>query len=59
MKVKVPVQDAWASRVSPLPSPPSSVGEVAGEGGGRLAGLVLPGDSEWGRGVLWQAKAAN
>jgi hypothetical protein len=25
-------------------------------GGGGMAGQVLPGDSEWGRGVLWQAK---
>ena len=58
MKVKVPVQDAWVSRVSPLPPPPSSVGGVAG-GGGGMAGRVLPGESEPGRGVLWQAKAAS
>jgi hypothetical protein len=34
MKLKVPVQDAWASRVSSLHPPPSSVGGVAGGGGG-------------------------
>ncbi len=55
MKVKEPVRDARASRVSPLPPPPSSVGGVPG-GGGGMAGRVLPGDSERGRGVLWQAK---
>ena len=35
MKVKVPVQDAWASRVSPLPPPPCSVDGAAGGGGGK------------------------
>ena len=59
MKVKVPVQDAWASRVSPLQPPPSSVGGVAWGVGGGMAGRVLLGDSERGRGVLWQAKAAS
>jgi hypothetical protein len=55
MKVKVPVQDAWVSQASSLPPPPSSVDRVAA-GGGGVAGPVLPGDSERGRGVLWQAK---
>jgi hypothetical protein len=32
----------------PAPSPPL-------RGGGRVAGRVLPGDFEQGRGVLWQA----
>jgi hypothetical protein len=41
MKVKVPVQDAWASRVSPLPPPPSSIGGVAGGGEGWGAGSCL------------------
>ena len=41
MKVKVPVQDAWASRVSTLPPPPSSVGGVAGGGEGCWAGSCL------------------
>jgi hypothetical protein len=60
MKVKVPVQDAWASRVSLLPPPPYSVGGVAGGGGGGwVAGWVLPGDSEQGRGVLWQANTVS
>ena len=58
MKVKVPVQDAWASQVSLLPPPPSSVGGVAGEGG-EGGGPILPGDSERGRRVLWQAKTAS
>jgi hypothetical protein len=58
MKVKVPVQDARASRVGSLPPAPSSVGEDAG-GGGGMAGWVLPGDSERGRGVLRQAKAGS
>jgi hypothetical protein len=30
MKVKVPVQDAWVSRVSPLPPPPPPLAEVLG-----------------------------
>ncbi len=38
--------------------PPSSVGGGAG-GGGGMADRVLPGDSEGGRVVLWQAKAAS
>ncbi len=42
MKVKVPVQDAWASQVSSLPPPPSSVGRGAGGGGeGWRAGSCL------------------
>ncbi len=41
MKVKVPVQDAWASQVSLLPPPPSSVGGVGGGGGGWRAGSCL------------------
>ncbi len=57
MKVKVPVQDAWVSRAGSLPPPPFSVDGVVGGGGGKgVAGWVLPGDSERGRGVLWQAK---
>ena len=58
MRGKVPVQDAWASRVSLLPPPPSSVSGVAG-GGGGMVGRVLPRDSEQGRGVLWQANTAS
>ena len=38
----------------PAPSPRSVGGAVGGEGGG-LAGHVLPGDFERGRGDLWQA----
>ncbi len=42
MKVKVPVQDAWASRVSLLPPPPSSVVQSCwGGGGGWRAGSCL------------------
>ena len=56
MKVRVPVQDAWVGRAGSLPPPPFSVDGVAGgRGGGGMAGRVLPGDSERGRGVLWQA----
>jgi hypothetical protein len=40
MKVKVPVQDAWASRVSLLPPPPFSIGGVGGGGEGGGAGLA-------------------
>jgi hypothetical protein len=58
MNVKVPVRDAWASRVSLLPPPPSSVTGSCW-GGGRVAGRVLPGDSEQGRGVLWQVNTAG
>jgi hypothetical protein len=54
MKVKVPVQDAWVGRAGSLPPPPCSVGGAAG-GGGGMAGRVLPGDFEQGRGDLWQA----
>jgi hypothetical protein len=53
-KGKVPVQDAWVGRASSLPPPPRSVGGAVG-GGGGLAGRVLPGDFEQGRGDLWQA----
>jgi hypothetical protein len=56
MNVKVPVQDAWATRVGSLPPTPSSVGEVAG-GGGGMAGWVLPGDSEQGRGGSLASKS--
>ncbi len=52
MKVKVPVQDAWASRVSPLPPPPSFVGGVAGGGGGRVGGPV----PAWG---FWVGKGGS
>ncbi len=52
-KGKVPVQYAWAGRAGSLPPPPRSVGGAGG--GGGLAGRVLPGDFEQGRGDLWQA----
>jgi hypothetical protein len=42
----------------PCPLPPPPLAEVLG-GGGGMEGRVLPGDSERGRGVLWQAKAAS
>ena len=54
MKAKVPVQYAWVGRVASLPPPPCSVGGAVG-GGGGMAGRVLPGDFEQGRGDLWQA----
>jgi hypothetical protein len=51
MKGKVPVQDAWASRFSfPPPPPPSFRGAGGGRGGG-MAGWVLFGYPERGRGV--------
>ncbi len=53
MKVRVPVQDAWVGRAGSLPPPPCSVDGAAG-GGEGMAGQVLPGDSEQGRGDLWQ-----
>jgi hypothetical protein len=37
----------------PAPSPPAPLAELWG--GGGLAGQVLPGDFEQGRGDLWQA----
>jgi len=40
-------------RAGSLPPPPCSVGGAAG--GGGMAGRVLPGDFEQGRGDLWQA----
>ena len=52
-KVKVPVQYVWVGRAGSLPPPPRSVGGAVG--GGRVAGRVLPGDFEQGRGDLWQA----
>ncbi len=56
MKVRVPVQDAWVGGAGSLPPPPCSVdGAAGGGGGGGMAGRVLPGDSERGRRVLWQA----
>jgi hypothetical protein len=42
----------------PPPPPPPPLAELLG-GGGGMAGRVLPGDSEQGTGVLWQAKAAS
>ncbi len=54
MKLRVPVQDAWVGRAGSLPPSTFSVDGAAG-GGGGMAGRVLPGDSERGRGVLWQA----
>ncbi len=45
---------------APGPLPPPPLAELLGGGvGGGLAGRVLPGDSERGRGVLWQAKAES
>ncbi len=54
MKVNVPVQDAWVGRAGSLPPPPALLAELPGFGGG-MAGRVLPGDFEQGRGDLWQA----
>jgi hypothetical protein len=54
MKVKVPVQDALAGLAGHHPLPPllRYAELVWGErGGGVLASLVLPGNSERGRGV--------
>ena len=42
----------WAGP-APCPLPPAPLTELLG--GGGMAGWVLPGDSEQGRGVLWQA----
>ncbi len=44
----------WA-RPAPCPLPPAPLAELLGGGGGGLAGRVLPGDFEEGRGDLWQA----
>jgi len=44
---------------APPPCPPPPPDGAAGGGGGGMAGWVLPGDSERGRGVLWQGKAAS
>jgi hypothetical protein len=52
-KGKVPVQYAWVGQAGSLPPSPRSVGRAGG--GGGLAGRVLPGDFEQGRGDLWQA----
>ena len=58
MKVKVPVQDALAGLAGPHPLPPLlRYAELVwgGEGGGVLAGWVLPGNSERGRGgLIWR-----
>ena len=43
----------------PTPSPCSADGAVGGEGGGRLASCVLPGDLERGRGDLWLVNLAG
>ncbi len=52
MKVKVPVWDALAGLASSPPPPPSPPLRGAGMGGrGGIAGRVLPGNSERGRGV--------
>ncbi len=52
-KGKVPVQYAWVGWAGSLPPSPRSV--CGAVGGGGLAGRVLPGDFEQGRGDLWQA----
>ena len=53
MKGKVPVQDAWASRVSfPPPPPPLLRGAGGGKGVGGMAGRVFLGDPEGGKGVI-------
>ncbi len=66
MKVKVPVQDAWASWVSTLPPPPSSVGGVAGGGEGCWAGSCLGILSKWQvftadftGGIFWRVISAH
>ncbi len=58
MKGKVPVWEAQAGWVgSPPPPPPSSVtGSRCGGGGRGMAGRVLPGNPEWGRGVTLASK---
>jgi len=43
---------------APAPSP-SPLAEPWGEGGGRLASCVLPGDLEQGRGDLWLVSLAG
>ncbi len=50
MKVKVPVQDAWVSRVRLLPPPPSSVVRSCWGGGGGGPGLA------WG---FWAGKGGS
>ena len=43
-----------------LPAPsPAPLTEPWGEGGGRLASYVLPGDLEQGRGDLWHKNLAG
>jgi hypothetical protein len=60
MNVNVPVWDALAGLASSPPPPPSSVtwSRRGGEGWG-MAGRVLPGNSERGRGELWQVYFAG
>jgi hypothetical protein len=55
MKVKVPVQDLWVGRSGSLPPPLAPLAELPGGGGGGMAGQILPGGFEQGRGDLWQA----
>jgi hypothetical protein len=57
MKVKVPVQDVWVGRAGSLPPPPRPVGGAAGGGGGGMAGRVLPGNFEQGRGISGEQTA--
>ncbi len=47
-KGKVPVQCAWVDWAGSLPPPPAPLAELWG--GGGLAGRVLPGDFEQGKG---------
>ena len=47
-KGKVPVQYAWVGRAGSLAPPPAPL--AVPWGGGGLAGWVLPGDFEQGRG---------
>jgi hypothetical protein len=59
MKGKVPVQDAWASRVSFMPPPPPPLRGAGGGEGGRMAGRVLLGDPERGRGVTLASQSCE
>jgi hypothetical protein len=56
-KGKVPVQYAWVGRAGSLPLPPLRW-RSRGGGGGGMAGQVLPGDFERGRGVSGKQAAS-